>query len=243
MLAALAARHGLTGAARILDGDQGMNAGMLGQGLADRLLDGMGRRWCVLETSFKFHASCRHTHPAADALLAILVEHDIGGDEIETIEAHVYRAAIDVLGPVVDPRSVHQAKFSMGFVLALIADRRRAGVADFTDAALADPRLRALHDRVSMRLDPEVDAAYPDTWSARVVVVTRDGRRLEHTVAVPKGDPGNPLTDAELADKFRTLAGLDGRTGSGEIERLLAAVFDIDKSADVGAALRVRSGP
>ena len=35
---------------------------------------GLGERWALAETSFKFHASCRHTHPAADALLQVMRE-------------------------------------------------------------------------------------------------------------------------------------------------------------------------
>ena len=54
---------------------------------------------------------------------------------------------------------MHQAKFSMGFVLALIAVHGRAGINEFTEEALTDPALRAFHDRVEMILDPEVDAA------------------------------------------------------------------------------------
>ena len=36
------------------------------------LSDGLGHRWGLLETSLKFHASCRHTHPGADAFLLLL---------------------------------------------------------------------------------------------------------------------------------------------------------------------------
>ena len=58
---------GFTGARRILDGAQGMAAGMSRDADPARLTDGLGTRWALAETSFKFHASCRHTHPAADA--------------------------------------------------------------------------------------------------------------------------------------------------------------------------------
>ena len=57
---------------RILEGKQGMAAGMSSDADPAKLVDRFGSRWTVLETSFKFHASCRHTHPAADALLQVL---------------------------------------------------------------------------------------------------------------------------------------------------------------------------
>src|SRR3546814_8010037 len=66
--AAYLAQEGFTGARRILEGAQGMAAGMSTDADPARLLDRLGQRWALAETSFKYHASCRHTHPAADAL-------------------------------------------------------------------------------------------------------------------------------------------------------------------------------
>src|SRR3712207_3357822 len=98
-----------------------MAAGMSSDADPGKLVEGLGHKWAVLETSYKFHASCRHTHPAADALLQAMEEHDLKAEEITHVRARVHEAAIDVLGPVTDPRTIHQSKFSMGFVLALIA--------------------------------------------------------------------------------------------------------------------------
>lgn len=72
LLAAYLTADGLSGARHILEGEQGMAAGMSSDADPERLVDRLGSRWALLETSFKFHASCRHTHPAADALLALM---------------------------------------------------------------------------------------------------------------------------------------------------------------------------
>ena len=99
LLAAYVARDGFTGATRILEGEQGMAAGMSSDAEPERLVEGLGERWAVPETSFKFHASCRHTHPAADALLAGMKEHALAADQVAGVRARVHGAAIDVLGP------------------------------------------------------------------------------------------------------------------------------------------------
>src|SRR5690606_18470102 len=117
-----------------------------------RLTDRLGSRWGVLETSFKYHASCRHTHPAADALLQVMREHDLAATDVERVIAHVHQGALDVLGPVVNPVTVHQSKFSMGTVLALIALHGRAGLGEF-DAAPGMPEVAAFRERVTMELD------------------------------------------------------------------------------------------
>src|SRR5690606_8188080 len=64
LTAAYLARDGFTGARQILEGPQGLAAGMSTDADPAKLTDALGTRWTVLETSFKYHASCRHTHPA-----------------------------------------------------------------------------------------------------------------------------------------------------------------------------------
>jgi 2-methylcitrate dehydratase PrpD len=233
LLAAYLARDGFTGAERILEGERGMAAGMSSDANPSKIVEGLGERWAVLETSFKFHASCRHTHPPADALLEAIEEHELTADQIAGVRARVHGAAIDVLGPVTDPHTIHQSKFSMGFVLALVAMRGSAGIDDFTEEALEDPELREFGERVEMVLDPEVDAAYPERWVGLVEVETRDGRSFTSRVDVPKGDPGNALSREELTDKFRRLAAYAGGASETEVENVVARALNLEKETDV----------
>jgi 2-methylcitrate dehydratase PrpD len=242
LLAAYVAGDGLTGAAGILEGEQGMAAGMSSDADPCRLSSGLGERWAVLETSFKLHAACRHTHPAADALLQAMREHRLTAARIARVRARVHQAAIDVLGPVTDPRSVHQSKFSMGFVLALIALHGRAGVAEFTDARLGDPEVRSFLDRVEMVLDPEIDAAYPDRWIGAVELETTDGQRFSARVEVPKGDPGNTLSRQELQDKAQRLAAFKGGASPEEMRRIIDRVWTLERQPDVRDLLPRRDG-
>ncbi len=198
LLAAYTAADGLTGAAQILEGQQGMGVGLRADGNIDTITADLGDRWALMETSFKYHASCRHTHPAADAMLAIMQTHKPDVEKIKSIQAHVYQAAYDVLGAVKYPATVHQSKFSMGFVLALIVRDGRAGVNEFTESALTDPELMALHDKVSMHVDAEIDSAYPNKWCAKVVVTTGNGESFSHFVDTPLGDPGNFLSRDQM---------------------------------------------
>ncbi|OGA55125.1 MAG: 2-methylcitrate dehydratase [Betaproteobacteria bacterium RIFCSPLOWO2_12_FULL_62_13] len=233
LLAAYIARDGFTGAREILEGKQGMAAGMSSDADSGCLTDGLGTRWTLAETSFKFHASCRHTHPAADALLELMCAHELEADDITAVTAHVHQGALDVLGPVTDPRTIHQSKFSMGFVLALIALNGRAGLADFTEAALKDRRVRAFHDRVNMAFDPEIDRAYPRRWMGRVTVKTRDGGKLEQRVTSPKGDPDNTLTRDELEDKALRLASFAGGATQEEMKRVITRVWRLRDEPNV----------
>jgi 2-methylcitrate dehydratase PrpD len=233
LLAAYVARDGFTGAQHILEGTQGMAAGMSTDADARKLTAGLGERWGVLETSFKYHASCRHTHPAADALLQAMRDHHLTVDRIAHIRAYVHQAALDVLGPVTDPQTVHQAKFSMAFVLALIALYQQAGIEQFTERALRDPRLREVMGRIEWVFDPEIDAAYPQRWIGKVEVEATDGAVFVSYVPIPKGDPENTLTRAEIESKAQRLAAFREGASPAEMDALISRVWALDKETSV----------
>jgi 2-methylcitrate dehydratase PrpD len=236
LTAAFIAKDGFTGAKRILEGAQGMAAGMSEDADPAKLTDRLGTRWALTETSFKFHASCRHTHPAADAFLSVVEANNLAAADIERVTAHVHQAAIDVLGPVTNPTTVHQAKFSMPATLGLIAAHRHAGMADF-DGYFKDIAARSFVDRVDMRLDPEVDAAYPTRWIGKVAVRTKDGRELRGRVDEPKGDPGNTLSHAEIDDKARRLIAYGKSVKESEIDGLMAKLWSIAEAKKIGRLL------
>lgn len=233
MGAALAA-DGFKGATRILEGEKGMAAGMSTDADPSRLTDRLGERWALTETSFKYHAACRHTHPAADALLAVMAEHGLKPQDIERVTARVHQGAIDVLGAVTVPTTVHQAKFNMGTVLALVAYHGYAGVTEFEEGYAAT-KVAAFRDKVEMVFDEEVDLAYPARWIGKVTVHTRDGRELTGRVDEPKGDPGNTLSREEITMKFRRLAAFSGAASDEDASRLLDAAWGIASETRIGS--------
>jgi 2-methylcitrate dehydratase PrpD len=233
LASAYLAQAGFTGARQILEGAQGLAAGMSSDADPARLTAGLGSRWATAETSFKYHASCRHTHPSADALLLLMREHRLKPDDIAAITAQVHQGAIDVLGRVVVPGTVHQAKFSMGTVLALVAEHGYASLDEFDRHFLA-PRIAVLRDKVTMQLDREVDTAYPQRWIGKVSVRTQDGRTLQARVDEPKGDPGNTLSRPELEDKARRLAAYGGAATPAEMDGLIARTWGVAEAPRMG---------
>jgi 2-methylcitrate dehydratase PrpD len=238
LLAAYLARSGVTGAKRILEGAQGLAAGMSTDADPSRLTDGLGTRWATIETSYKWHASCRHTHPAADALLALMARERLSFDAITTVTARVHQGAIDVLGQVTEPTSVHQAKFSMGTVLGLIAIHGHAGLDEFERYAVDDARVTAFRRRVRMVLDAEVDAAYPKRWIGKIDVETTDGRMLSSRVDVPKGDPGNSLSRSELEEKAVKLGGFRGAASEADVRSAVRRIWRLEDESPIGRLLR-----
>ena len=236
LMSACLARDGFTGAAQILEGPQGMAAGMSSDADPARLTAGLGTRWATAETSFKYHASCRHTHPAADALLQVMHMHSLKPSDLASVVTHVHQGAIDVLGPVVKPASVHQSKFSMGTVLGLVARFGHAGLVEF-DQHFQDELTVALREKVQMVLDDEVDAAYPKRWIGKVTVTTADGRVLYGRVDEPKGDPGNTLSREEITDKALRLAAFSGAATPAAMRVAVDALWQVANWPRVGALM------
>jgi len=207
LLAADLARRGFTGARRILEGERGFFAAtssdarpeLVTQGLVPGMAD-----YKISGVSIKPYPSCRHTHPARDAALALRQQHFFVLDQIARIEVETYQAALDLIDNP-DPTHSYAAKFSLQYCVACALARGRVGLDDFRSEVLGDEAVRGLMARMSVGLSEELDEHYPQEWPARVRVALADGRELARLVKVPKGDPENPLTQAELEEKFRLL--------------------------------------
>ena len=162
--------------------------------------------------------------------------HDLKLADIARVVTHVHQGAIDVLGPVVRPTTVHQSKFSMGTVLGLVAQFGHAGLAEFDDHFLSEVT-QMLRDKVEMVLDPEVDGAYPKRWIGKVTVTTTDGRVLHGRVDEPKGDPGNTLSRQEITDKAIRLATYSKGAREADMRRAVDALWQVAGWAKVGPLL------
>ncbi|KAM0748836.1 2-methylcitrate dehydratase PrpD [Meredithblackwellia eburnea MCA 4105] len=231
LMSAYTAKDGLLGANDILLGKRGLAKGTaFGDESPELLMQGAGKEWKMTETSFKYWASCRHTHPSADALLAVLTKNNIATSDIKSITAKVYRAALDVLVPAQQGRTVHESKFSMGFVLATMAKKRSALLNDFQESDLADQELRELQKKVEMVHDEGIESEYPRRWVGHVFVETKDGKVYDERVDAVKGDPDNTLSREEIMEKGRSLAAYGGSVLSGDrLEKLFADVWALDE--------------
>jgi 2-methylcitrate dehydratase PrpD len=156
--------------------------------------------WKLPETSMKPYPSCRHTHPAIDAALALRTR--IGRAPISAVEIESYPAALDLTDQS-EPTSTSAAKFSIQFCVATTLTHGPPGLPAFEEG-LDDRSVRQLVGRTTVRSAGDLAASYPERWGARITVRTGDG---EHQAVqmMAKGDPEDPLTEAELARKVEGL--------------------------------------
>jgi 2-methylcitrate dehydratase PrpD len=231
LLAAMTAAHGFTGALDVLDGDAGFGAAMGRDVDWEAAVAQLGRPWAVTQATVKNHSCCGHTFAAVDAALALRGQ-GLRADNVSEIRVSTYGTATKVAGNA-DPRTAFEAKFSTSYCVAAALALGSVRLRAFEDERLRDPVLRGLMDRTSLDVDPGFDAGFPTQRGARVVVLDRSGKEHEHVRTTRKGDPDDPLTDAELREKFDDLTvPVLGEAGSADLG---ARLWSLPELPDVRA--------
>lgn len=243
VLAASLAENGFTGPSTAIDGRLGTLTSYTDDPRPERLVDGLGETPALMTVAIKPYACCRYNHGLIDGMLALRKEIGPDLDAVRRIRLGVLSGGALLVADPIDqkrhPRTVVDAQFSAPFAAAVAVVHGRAGAAEFTDAALADARIRSLMAKTDCVTSTELDEVYPDRWPATVMVEMRDGRTLERHVDYALGEPENPIPIKNLIDKFTAIArplGLD----EADAERILS--FDQASSvAEVVAPLRRES--
>lgn len=189
------------------------------------LLDGLGGpSWLVEGVYFKPYSCCRWAHAPLDALDALLAGAGATAGDLEEIEVGTFVRAL-TLANEAQPTSLEGAQYSIPFALALLALRGRAALLPLRDASLSDPEIPRLAERVTLVVDPELDAMFPARAPGRVTLRLRDGRRLEKRVLSPLGEPDNPLDWPALIGKFRLAT--QGSADGGFLDALASALLSL----------------
>jgi 2-methylcitrate dehydratase PrpD len=189
----------------------------------------LGERHNIAAVTVKNHGCCGHTFAAIDAALALKAEHALRSADIARVVVHTYSTALKVAGsPTAE--TPFQAKFSMPYVVATALLHGSVRLDAFTPARLADPEVRDLMGRVELAVDATYDRGFPRQRAAWMEIILRDGRILTRHQTTRRGDPDDPLSDAELDAKFRELAG--ARLGAAAAGSLLADLHALERRGD-----------
>ncbi len=233
VLAALLAEQGYTGPEHVLDGKEGFSHVFDTEWKFNILTDGLGDSWRIMQCGMKFFPTEALTHAPISATLDLVIDNDLSADEVETVTIYSLARAADILADPskYDPRSKETADHSLPYVIAAAVADRQVTPIQFTDAKIMDSKIRAQLNKVKVIADPEIEAVFPELQRVKVVIKTTDGRELEKKLDYPKGDPRNPLTDAEIAGKFTALA--EGIATADDVQRIQAAVDCAEEFDDV----------
>jgi len=211
VIATLLAREGFRGPAKVFEGTHGFFPAFGGKNeyRFDKLLE-LGKEWEIPRLTFKSYPCGSISHPYMDCALRIRQKHapapaDIAEVVCRTAEGPVHR----LWEPLADkqkPLSSYGAKFSLPFSIAAMLLRGRAGLEEFSDAAIEDGELLELAAKVGYELDPTID--YPRHFEGHVKVLMKNGSTFEEDQLHPRGGFEDPLPPAEIEQKFRANASL-----------------------------------
>ena len=243
LFAVLLARRGWTAATNILEAKRGFYSAAAGRFDQSKISGVLGRPYffALPGISIKPYPSGSLSHPAQDVLLELVRTHDLRPEQIARIDvgtnSHVPNALIHT-----QPTTALEGKFSLQFQMAIGVIDRAAGIAQFVDAKVTDPRTRALMERVHVHVDPEIEVLGYNEMRMTVDITLTDGRRLSGRVDAARGHPRKPMSRADLTEKFMDCAALV--MPADQAAAALAHLWDIrmiERAADlvpmlVGAA-------
>ena len=236
--AATLAREGFKGASDALDGKHGFLAAYAPSPVPARAVQGLNSEWELMRTAVKPYPSCRYGHAGIDAALALRAELNLQPGEIEHVTLGLPTSGMLLIGAPADkkanPQNIVDGQFSGPFVIAAALVTGAMGWDSY--AHLADPAIRAVMARTTCEHDADAQAEFPANMAGKLTVRAR-GQTFIRMVKIPKGEPENFLTDAELQTKFDLLAA--PILGADRAARLAEALLTIDAAPNLGALMRL----
>jgi 2-methylcitrate dehydratase PrpD len=163
-----------------------------------RISDGLGDSWEILATSYKPYPCGFVIHPVLDCVLDWRRDHPGAVVEQVLVTGNPLLAA---RADRPDISTGREAQVSVQHAIAAALIAGRAGIDEFTDACVRDPRFAALRGKVTVRGDEHVD-----TDAATVAITTADGKLHQVSQSHARGSTFNPMTEQELEDKLRHIA-------------------------------------
>ena len=242
VLSALMAKEGLEGRCAAIEGQAGLFNMFYGGVYAPHALrGGLGERFHILETVFKPWATSGMCHPFIDAALKLREERHIDPASIQRIHLTGHPQTKNWFEPVEErrePNSAASAANSVVFGTAKALINGEVTLADFTPEGMAQPDVLQLAQRMEHSYDDSVEQR-----NGIMEVFTNSGAHLTQRVDVPLGQPDNPLSDEQLAAKFRDCASHSLLPVSSEaVERAIEMAFNLEDLSDVSALADVVSG-
>jgi 2-methylcitrate dehydratase PrpD len=249
IIAALAAREGLTGVRDVLEAPYGGFCSTYSDEYdLDWATKGLGgEHWEILRNGFKQYSSLASSQTSVDALRAIRAREGITADDVRSVLVETTETVYVHCGwPYVYNGETIAAQMNLPYTAAVTLIDGTAFIDGYTDDRLNDPAILDLAARVKVVVAPDLDALGKDEMRAvRVTVTTKAGAEFTESVRYRSGHWKNPLSDEDLSAKFRDLA---ARIVTDEAaEQIQNIVLGLDNSADPIAELtghlqRVRAG-
>jgi 2-methylcitrate dehydratase len=241
VFAALLSAEGMTGPAPIFEGELGFMKLLTGPFTVPKL-GGKGEPFMLSGTYIKFWPAEYHSQSAIDA--ALQLRPQIGDvRSIQAIDIHTFDAAVDIIGDPDKwrPKTRETADHSLPYCTAVALADGDVTLAQFAPKRFTDPALLDVVAKVKLHRDAALSARYPVGIPNRLSITLADGKKLVKEVEFPRGHAKNPMTDAEVEKKFRTL--VEPRYGKNKADRILQTCWEMEKLTTVRDLIQLFDSP
>jgi 2-methylcitrate dehydratase len=171
-----------------------------------------------------------------EATVALVKRHDIAPQDVAEvkIKTNSYNHRLADPERRRHPNNKYTADHSLYYTTAVAIVDRAVGPEQFSEQKLWDPRVRELLDKILVEPDPRLEE-FSSPGIAEIT--TKNGEKYRCEVLHPKGHPMNPVTDADLEEKFRSMACkfMDEQ----RVRRIIDAIYNLDKVEDVGELVKL----
>jgi 2-methylcitrate dehydratase len=235
VFAARLAAAGVTGPEKIFEGEKGFFKLVSGP----FRLPPLKRPSMIHKTHIKFFPVEYHAQSAVEAALRLRARTPEAARAV-SVAVDTFEAAVDIIGRDREkwrPRSRETADHSLPYCVAAALSDGKMGPAQFSPRRLRDRRLLALVQKVRVREDKALTRDYPAFLPCRLTVRTAGGKTLTEYVRAPRGHAKNPMSDGEVEEKFRRLAG--PRLPMKRMEQVVETVWGLERVARMDALMRL----
>lgn len=228
--AALLAQNGFTAGERGLEAPRGFAAVTAASYDLEKITTGLGTAFSLRDNAYKPYACGLVVHPTIDGCSELKRGHDLDASAVKAVRLRVAPLVLDLCNKRELGRAL-ESKYSIYHAAAIGLARGKGGLDEFTDAAIRDPVLARLRERTTAVPD---DAVTED--QVRIEVELEDGTRLTHFVEQSLGNVHRPLSNEQLAEKFRDQA--VRALPAERVERVIAQCWSLDELGDAGELAR-----
>ncbi len=228
--AAVFVQAGLTGVHDVLGGTHNLLQALSTNPDPEAMVAGLGTRYIISETCIKTFTVGFPNQSPLDALLKLRREHELTPEKVDRIVVHLPEDAIGIVG-----RSKMPDVNCPYLVATALVDGGVSFAHSHSHEHMADPRIRAVMERVTVIGDPKLnDPAAPR--GGIVDVVLKDGRTLSRHTRFPPGSKENPLDTEAVNAKARDLMG--PVLGAARTEAAIRQLNELERVGDVGELVR-----
>lgn len=246
-LAAYLAKGGMTGPRTIFEGDYGVFKAYSDNPNPEKLLVGLGKRFDILDTSIKPLPFCDGNFAALEAALALVGENDVRLADIENLHFRMLPSLVPYVfefrgdrkrkyRPVTDLDAQMSIPYTIAVGLLKNGDVRQE---DFEARHYRNRRILSLADRITVEADAKLGEGTPRrpiTMPCVATLTTKDGRAFTKRIDHHKGDPRNPLSEADLVQKFGICA--EGSLKPRRRDRAVEMFGRLDTLDDLSGLMR-----